>query len=224
MKRFVMTLATIFMVCLLYGQVTIEDYIKSFPSLEGRSIVNLYDLYKQQRIKMTKEEALNYVLNGDTTKLYCLDLEYEGWEEKVYGKSIGEYYPLKCARVDYGNYFLICYETTECDDNGVWHKLLMTLEIFDKYYQKKDSLLVLKRDDHDTYIESLYNPQNHKLYLTDDLKESILYTINEKTLKFEELIRYDGNEIYKSSMNEYLKKQIQELGWEELFYSDDCQQ
>jgi hypothetical protein len=51
----------------------------------------------------------------------------------------------------------------------------------------------------------------------DDKWYSVMYRINPKTLKFEELRRCDGN------INVELEKQIEALGWEDIFYSDDCE-
>ena len=44
-----------------------------------------------------------------------------------------------------------------------------------------------------------------------------MYNINENSLKFEEIQRYEGD------LNATLKDQLKKLGWEELFYGDDCQ-
>ncbi|MBE6341563.1 MAG: hypothetical protein E7069_12690 [Bacteroidales bacterium] len=221
MGRFIFIIALLFAAYNSNGQTYTKEYVKSFPLLKGLSIIGHYDLFKH-RVKMTKEEALNYVVNGDTTKLYCPELEYDGWEEKIYGMTVSEYMPAKFVRVDYDNYYLLCYEVTECDNNGVRHKRLIILEIIDRQYVKRDSIAVEKSDEWEDYIMSLYNPQTQKLYLYNMSEHggkwwSVLYRINPKTLKFEELRRFDGK------VNAKLDKQIEALGWGDLFYSDDCE-
>lgn len=222
MKRLVMAVVLVFMCSLSHSQIAIDNYIKSYPKWEDSSTVEINNLRKMHT-KMTKEEALAYVVNGDTTKLYCPDLDYDGWEEKIYGMTISEYMPAKCIRVDYDNYYLLCYEVTECDNNGVRHKSTLIFEIIDKSYIKRDSLVAYKRDDYEVYIKGLYNFQTRKIYLYNQSELggnwwSVMYRINSKTMKFEEIIRHDGN------INVKLDKQINALGWDELFYSDDCQQ
>ena len=204
-----------------YGQITTKDYVKSYPNLEDGNIVKIHNL-RNSSIKMSKEEALSYVVNGDTTKLYCPELEYDGWEEKIYGMTISEHMPRKCIRVDYNNYYLICYKSTECDNEGVRHKGILVFEILDKSYNKRDSIIVYKADDYENYTQGLYNSQTQKIYLyntpeSGDIWYSIIYRINSKSLKFEVLRRYDGK------VNAKVNKQIEALGWEEVFYSDDCE-
>lgn len=221
MKRFVMAVVLVFMCSLSHSQIAIDNYIKSYPKWDGSGIVKIHNL-RNSSIKMTREEALSYVANGDTTKLYCPELEYDGWEEKIYGMTISEYMPRKCIRIDYDNYYLICYEATECDNEGVRHKSTLIFEIIDKSYNKRDSIIVYKADDYENYTLGLYNFQTQKIYLYNQSELggnwwSVMYRINSKTMKFEEIIRYDGN------INVKLDKQINALGWDELFYSDDCQ-
>ncbi|MBR6249672.1 MAG: hypothetical protein IKR17_00575 [Bacteroidales bacterium] len=223
MGRFILIIALLLAACNSNRQTYTKEYVKSFPLLKGSSVIGHSDLFKH-RVKMTKEEALNYVVNGDTTKLYCPELEYDGWEEKIYGMTVSEYMPAKFVRVDYDNYYLLCYEVTECDNNGVRHKRLIILEIIDRQYVKRDSIVIENSDEWEDYIMSLYNPQTQKLYLYNynmpeygDKWYSVMYRINTKTLKFEELRRYNGN------VNVKLEKQIEALGWENIFYSDDCE-
>ena len=221
MKKLAIVLLMTFMNFLTYGQALMEDYVKSYPPFEARGIVESYELYNKH-VKMTKEEALTFVVNGDTSKLYCPNLEYDGWDEKIYGMSISEYMPEKCVRVDYENYSLICFEYTECDSNGVRPKSVLIFELIDKNYIKRDSLVVYKRDDYEVYLQGLYNSQTQKIYLyntpeSGDIWYSIIYRINSKSLKFEVLRRYDGK------VNAKVNKQIEALGWEEVFYSDDCE-
>ena len=132
-----------------------------------------------------------------------------------------EYIPSKCFRINYDDFFLIAYTSFECDLKGVANVQLCHLVIYDKMYAPQDTLIIYYDDGYDYSISGYYNSLNCKLYLYDSTKiksvKSFLYKINQSTLKFEEIRRYDGD------INVPLEKQIEALGWGDLFYSDDCE-
>lgn len=199
-----------------------QKFIKSFPINDKCEIISTRGMVVNASIKMSKEDAAKYVYNGDTTKLYCPELEFLGGYEKsnIVGKYNAEYIPNKCFRVDYDKFVLLAYSFYECNPDGFNHIVYGRFDIFDKNYVKTDSLCVFK-EMYDDDICGFFNPQNHKIYLYDmsnlNSKKSLMYNINENSLKFEEIQRYEGD------LNATLKDQLKKLGWEELFYGDDCQ-
>ena len=95
------------------------------------------------------------------------------------------------------------------------------LDIYDTHYIKKDSLCVKRVDEYEDYIESLFNPNSNKIFISDIRNEkflkSTLYNINMDKHIFEKIKDYQWNKIVP------FKDQLKVLGWTELFFNDDCQ-
>lgn len=202
------------------GQSKKYEYMDTYPVLSNCDICD-FGVFVNAEKKMTKEEAIEFVYNGDTSKLHCPDLSYDGTTEEVYGMSVGEYIPSKCFRIVYDNCCLVAYTSYKCDANGVLHKLLGNLALFDNNYIKKDSLCVYMGTEYDELIDGYYNSHTKKIFLNNrenlNSQKSLMYRINEKTLKFEEILRYEGDT--KVTLN----KQMDKLGWTEVFNKEDCE-
>ena len=82
-------------------------------------------------------------------------------------------------------------------------------------------MCVKRVDEYEDYIESLFNPNSNKIFISDIRNEkflkSTLYNINMDKHIFEKIKDYQWNKIVP------FKDQLKVLGWTELFFNDDCQ-
>src|SRR5690606_13265821 len=101
---------------------------------------------------MTKEEAVRFVYNNDSSRLYCERDIFNMEEEKVLGRVREMYLPSKCLKVEEKKYTIIGYSSYECsgDDNYIFY--LMHLLTMDKSYNVIDSLTVYKEDEHNAFV------------------------------------------------------------------------
>lgn len=103
------------MSCACYSQVIEKNYLDSYKKSEKEELVNFNRLVNTGK-KMTKEEALYYVYEGDTSRLYCVQKKFNMETEKVEGFTRELFLPNKCLRIDKKDYTIIAITIFECQD------------------------------------------------------------------------------------------------------------
>jgi hypothetical protein len=218
MKKTLIILLMIFSLCNILAQSpSYVNYINSFKE-DTSSKILFFKKIVDRKNRMTKEEALDFVYNGDTSRLYCYQASFNMETEKVEGSSRDLYLPDKCLKINMPEYTLIGYSSYKCKNPNQPLKFFLNLIIVNKKYQLTDSLIVLESTDFDSDISGLLNPKTEKLFLVGYLKnrperQAIIYKINSSNLKFE--IIKELNEV--SDYPDDLMKTLEILGWKELF-------
>ena len=192
-------------------------YINSYKKEKPDKILNFAKVVQINR-QMTKEDALEFVYNGDTAKLYCKQKIFNMETEKVEGIAKDLYLPSKCLRINMGNYFLIAYSSYLCQNPNELLKIVLNLSIVDRNFKIRDNMLVYKGSDYESEIAGLLNPNTGKIFLLGDIqniesKQAYIYKINIETLKFE-LIKEENNI---TGTNDNLTKLLDLLEWNETF-------
>ena len=192
-------------------------YVNSFKVEKTNTILKLGKIVQISN-QMTKEEALAFVYNGDSSKLYCHQKIFNMETEKVEGISTDLYLPNKCMQLDMGNYFLIAYTSYQCKNPDEMLKVLLTLSIINKEYKSMNDLLVYKRNENESEITGLLNPLNGKIFvigniMNESTKQAIIYKINAVSLKFEPIKANDNVIIDTDDLYQILDM----LGWKEIF-------
>ena len=191
-----------------------KEYINSFKYERTSDIIEFRKISKKG-IQMSKEEALAFVYNGDTAKLYCIQKTINMETEEISHVKQFIFLPNKCMKIDMGEYFLIAYTSFECF-NDLTTSLFLT--IIDKTYRIKDNLLVYRGNDYDSDFHGLLNPLNGNIFLYGNITEAsnrqaIIYKINDSNMKFE-IIALE-NDAFGSF--DYLIQTLEKLGLKETF-------
>jgi len=199
----------------VYSQNNIERYVNSFPIINTEVVQTSELLF--QGINASQSEALNYIYNGDTSRLYCIEEEYDMITEKVINKYKIEVFPKKCARVNLDSLILVFYTTNECQNPRSLDWLNLYLAIYSMKYELLKTILIHRESEYDTKMSSLINIKTMKVFQYN-------YNIDLKNKEFE-LFELTNKEPYlvtkeKQSGNfsiDNLNKIIQKLGWLEKF-------
>jgi hypothetical protein len=192
-------------------------YINSYKEEKPDNILNFAKVAQINR-QMTKEDALEFVYDGDTAKLHCKQKIFNMETEKVEGISQELYLPSKCLRINMDNYFLIAYSSYLCQNPNELLKVVLNLSIVDRNFKIRDNMLVYKGSDYEAEITGLLNPNTGKVFLLGDIqnikrKQAYIYKINNETLKFE-LIEEESNI---TGTTDNLTKLLDLLEWNETF-------
>lgn len=197
---------------------TYSKFINSFPEVNRSTILRL-GVVVGTGPKMTKEEAMAFVYDNDSTKLYCKQKIFNMETEKVEGISTELYLPQKCLQIKTNKFILMGYSAFECQDPNKLLKQFLTLNIIHaSNFQVTDSLLAYTGNDYGSEITGLINPQNNKIFILKQMgqrtqnKQAFIYKIND-ALKFE--IEKQQSNI--ENMTDDLEKDIKLLGWQEAF-------
>ena len=83
MRNRVMMVALMIATHLGYSQEYTLDYIQSFDRIGSGQEIDFQWLYYNRGKPMTVQEALDYVYNGDTSRLYCIYKVFNMETEKV---------------------------------------------------------------------------------------------------------------------------------------------
>jgi hypothetical protein len=101
MKSFILLIVFITANHLCCSQLINMAYIKSFNKIENTQNIDFQRNINSQGKLMTKQEALDYVYSGDTSRLYCIQEIFNMETEKVVGISRVLFLPRK--------YFLLLF-------------------------------------------------------------------------------------------------------------------
>ena len=187
-----------------------ERFINSFSVVNNERIMD-FGRIAYTRNSMSKQEAIDFVYNGDSTKLYCKGLIINLETEEIVGEITNLFLPDKSFKINTEQYFLIGYTSLECL-SPLPNELRLNIMIVNKDYKIQDSMVVYKGNDYDWDIKSIFNPVTKKIFLVRN-KDACLYNINPATMKFE-LIK-EQNGITGSTDN--LEMVLEQINWKEEF-------
>lgn len=192
-------------------------FIKSFKEEKSVNILNFAKVVQIKR-PMTKEDALRFVYNGDTSKLFCIQKVINMETEKTEGFSRELYLPSKCFRVKLSDCSLIAYSSYLCQNPNELLKVVLNILIIDENYTVKENMIVYKGSDYESEITGLLNPRNGNIFLIGDImnigkKQARLYKIGSESKKFEQ-IKGENN---LNGATDDLMELLKSLEWEESF-------
>lgn len=205
-----------------------EEYVKSFPQMTRGNLIKFhFDFQKDKR--MTREEALKFVYNGDTTQLVCVREEYNMMTEKLLGISREERMPYKCMFLDMGDYLLIVNSSFDCHDPKKPQVAYLTLTVVNKEFKPTDALIV-RREKYDMpEVLGELNSKNGMIFLVGFLKtkdvnpsdrtvpvHAAMLMVDKRSLKFKLLKESSG---IKGNYTDF-PKTLKSLGWEEMFLAE----
>jgi len=212
MNRNVLFIFSLVFCHIMYAQEYNPEYINSFKEIEEYNIVDFGKVI-QLGDNMTKKEALNYVYNGDTARLYCIQEIFNMETEKTEGTIRELFLPKKCMRIDMENYYLIANTSYRCQDINELTRVLLTIYIIGKDYLLKDSIIAYIGHEYDYELTGLINLKNANVFLTGIENKTERYAkifrINQNSLKFE-IVREKHNAELNS---ENWKKELEKLDW-----------
>jgi hypothetical protein len=195
-----------------------KSYLNSFDEISKDKLGNFGVLLNKGK-NMTEEQAIEFVYQNDTSRLFCHFQEFNMETEQRGAFTSELYLPQKCLKVTTSKFILIGYSTFECQDPNKLLEMFLTLKIIDsKTFQITDSLVVYRGTEYDWKRTGLINPQNNKIFTIERLDERIfnaqafIYKIN-NALRFEVEKQQAG--IKKWSDNH--EKGLESLGWEDAF-------
>jgi hypothetical protein len=197
---------------------TFELFVNSFDTMDANEVIEFRSVFYKAE-EMSKDDAIKYIYNNDSTKLYCKEEIFNMETEKVEGYSTNIFLPKKLLKLRTADYILISYSTQICPDLSVHDvtEAVVILKILNLKYQIMDSIIVYK-EKYDYSTRAILNPKTGKLFLissdtTRSHLEASLIRINPKTLKFEIMI---SPVMLQPSYDNPLKE-VERLGWNDQF-------
>lgn len=217
-KTFIIT-ALVFYMCNASSQNDpFKKWIDSFEKTSDQGPCNFRVLLNKGK-NMTKEQAVEFVYQNDTSKLYCHFQEFNMETEKQGAFTTELYLPQKCLKLTTSKFILIGYSTFKCDDPDKLLEMYLTLKIIDrKGLRSTDSLIVYRGNEYDWQMTGLINPQNNKIFILEQLGKSefnaraFIYKID-NALRFEIEKRQEGIK----EITDNLEEGVESLGWSEIF-------
>jgi len=217
MKVFVNKLSMVFVfffiVSVIKGQTSSKDFADTFIVKEG--ILNcVSEVFNGKRMEV--EEALSYVYEGDSSRLYCEQAIFNMENEKISGYERELFLPSKCFKIELAHCTILAYTLYDCQNvrNLIGQKMILC--IIDKENVFQDSIVAYLGDDYEDDITGLINCKNGKVFVRgvgiDDLYVR-MYNVNPKTLKYE-IIKEQYSKSFGTSN---LKKILLRLCWTEEF-------
>lgn len=198
-----------------YSQSGIEGYINSFPLIK-RDIIQTSQIISEGK-EMSKDEALKFIYNGDTNKLYCIEEEYDMITEKVQNRYVVEKIPEKCGKIVLDSIILVFYTTYNCQEPRSLYWQNLYLSIYDQDFRLKENFLIHRESEYDVEVSGLLNIKTRKFF-------RYFYNSNSKTKDFQLYSILDvAPYLYKGKSQtlmistDNLFKTIKEIGWEEEF-------
>lgn len=219
MKQLAFFLFLSFFSCFRAAQdASYTDFVKSFKEEGSKKSVNFGEIAFRNSLPMTKQEALQFVYDGDSSKLYCKQEIFNMETEKTSGISTELYLPSKCLKISTNDYILIGYSEYSCQDPNELLKIILRLSIVSNTYQVTDNLIAYQGSDYDFDRMGLISPTTGNILLVNvnqknGKTDAFIYQVNTKTLKFEVVRESLG--VVGSTDN--LLKLSERLGWESLF-------
>ncbi len=171
------------------GQEKERLFILSFPYEHKDTLIESQILMFKKN-PMTEEEALRFVYNYDTSRLYCRGIYFDMEEEKVTGEWEEKRLPNKCLGINADGFYLVAYTSYDCQDPKAQQWDYLHFAIYDKDFQLKDKILLYQGDEYGYEIKGLINVKSFKIlrfYIDGYTKERVFQVlgVNRKTLKFE---------------------------------------
>lgn len=194
-----------------------KKYLNSYK-VDTKNQIKSLDEISSIENKMTLNEALEFVYDHDSSRLYCSEEIVDLMTEKVSGVSRNLYLPEKCILYQNEKYFLMAYRSYLCQNPKDCFKVYLTFAIISRDYKPMDKLEILLNSCDAPEIMGLLNPSKGLLFLIGFLKsrssiDASIVGVNKSTLKFVVLKK---SENIKGDFSNYTKT-IKNLGWENVF-------
>lgn len=193
------------------------DYIQSFDKIDNVQEVDFLKIINSPGKLMTKQEALDYVYMGDTSRLYCVHKVYNMETEKVTSISEELTLPRKFFFINLGSIYIIANSSFICNNVNKLAEISLTIHIINDKLELVTSLEVYKGNEYDYLFTGIINAQNGNVFINGYEKDKGNYVkllkINKVNQTYE-LINEKKNIVLSS---ENWKYEMEQLGWYEEF-------
>ena len=202
-----------------YSQEYTLDYIQSFDRIGSGQEIDfqwlISDIYRGK--PMTVQEALDYVYNGDTSRLHCIYEIFNMETEKVTGTARELFLPKKYFLVELDSCYLVASSSFLCENEYGLMEVSIILHVIGKDLELKSSLEVYRGNEYDDYLTGMINTANGRIFLTSFEKKSgsdaKLLEMNQESLRYEVIKEKKPVEMHSDNW----KRELEKLGWYEDF-------
>jgi len=217
MRNRVMMVALMIATHLGYSQEYTLDYIQSFDRIGSGQEIDFQWLYYNRGKPMTVQEALDYVYNGDTSRLHCIYEVFNMETEKVIGTARELFLPKKYFLVELDSCYLVANSSFLCENEYGLMEVSLILHVIGKDLELKSSLEVYRGNEYDDYLMGMINTANGRIFLTSFEKKSgsdaKLLEMNQESLRYEVIKEKKPVEMHSDNW----KRELEKLGWYEDF-------
>ncbi len=200
-----------------YSQEYSMDYIQSFDRIGSGQEIDFQWLYYNKGKPMTVQEALDYVYNGDTSRLHCIYEIFNMETEKVIGTARELFLPKKYFLVELDSCYLVANSSFLCENEYGLMEVSLILHVIGKDLELKSSLEVYRGNEYDDYLMGMINTANGRIFLTSFEKKSgsdaKLLKMNQESLRYEVIKEKKPVEMHSDNW----KRELEKLGWYEDF-------
>ncbi len=202
---------------LSFSQDVKREYIESFNRVDTSVLIDFLETINSQGKLMTKQEALDYVYHGDSSRLYCIHEILNMETEKRSGITREFKLPRKYFFIELKNCYLIASSSYLCKDLNKLAQVSLVLEVISKNLILKDTLEIYRGNEYNYEFAGMINPINGKVFITGFNKivkrYARLLELNQDELRFK-IIREKNNADISS---ENWKSEVEKLGWYDEF-------
>lgn len=147
----------------------LSDYADGFPIVVFEDVIYFESIVNQSK-KMTKQEALDFVYYGDTSRLSCSEKVINMENEREFSIVRELYMPEKCFKLQLNSGLLISYTSYDCQNinRPLFRNLIFSL--YDRNWTKTDSLIVYRADEYDFELTGLLSRKNDRIFLLGKTK------------------------------------------------------
>mgnify|MGYP006943124990 FL=1 len=217
MRNRVMMVALMIATHLGYSQEYTLDYIQSFDRIGSGQEIDFQWLYYNRGKPMTVQEALDYVYNGDTSRLHCIYEVFNMETEKVIGTARELFLPKKYFLVELDSCYLVANSSFLCENEYGLMEVSLILHVIGKDLELKSSLEVYRGTEYDFNLTGMINTANGRIFLTSFEKKSgsdaKLLEMNQESLRYEVIKEKKPVEMHSDNW----KRELEKLGWYEDF-------
>ena len=217
MRNRVMMVALMIATHLGYSQEYSMDYIQFFDRIGSGQEIDFQWLYYNRGKPMTVQEALDYVYNGDTSRLHCIYEIFNMETEKVTGTARELFLPKKYFLVELDSCYLVASSSVLCENKYGLMEESIILHVIGKDLELKSSLEVYRGTEYDFNLTGMINTANGRIFLTSFEKKSgsdaKLLEMNQESLRYEVIKEKKPVEMHSDNW----KRELEKLGWYEDF-------
>jgi len=217
MRNRVLLVALMIATHLGYSQEYSMDYIQSFDRIGSGQEISFRWLNHNRGKPMTVQEALDYVYNGDTSRLYCIYKVFNMETEKVISTYRELTLPEKYFLVELDSCYLVASSSVLCENKYGLIEESIILHVIGKDLELKSSLEVYRGTEYDSDIMGMINTANGRIFLTSFEKKSgrdaKLLEMNQESLRYEVIREKKPVEMHSDNW----KRELEKLGWYEDF-------
>jgi len=217
MRNRVLLVALMIATHLGYSQEYSLDYIQSFDRIGSGQEISFRWLNHNRGKPMTVQEALDYVYNGDTSRLYCIYKVFNMETEKVISTYRELTLPEKYFLVELDSCYLVASSSVLCENKYGLIEESIILHVIGKDLELKSSLEVYRGTEYDFNLTGMINTANGRIFLTSFEKKSgsdaKLLEMNQESLRYEVIKEKKPVEMHSDNW----KRELEKLGWYEDF-------